>query len=347
MVCCVADGVTVRLSAPSEYIVLQGEIEVTYSIRDKNLTDPWIQLIELGEVNDTVVTSVPVPVQHPEGTLSFRCGVIEHAGSYVFRLLETAQGPILQEADQTTVKWPEFDLQLPVTHIALQDPVAAYFAPHQRICEVANPRVRFYIDLVYYGNNDSAIGSIDAQIAQRQNYKDLIHRIELSSLNQYSSGQILFQCNLLDQAGIYQVQLISLYDPLQPIATSNPMILVWSPLYKLDIRTSSVFPCNSFLTVTYRHPPCIGDEDKVRLYKVIRLTQSSIASPTNLLYIGEQRVRFEASTVSFECPMFHESSLGYCFKYVSRAANGAVAEQTSLCVPANRQTGSSHLYFKF
>jgi hypothetical protein len=91
--------------------------------------------------------------------------------------------------------------------------------------------------------------------------------------------------------------------------------------------------------VRHEQPRCTGTGDKVRLYKVILQAESSVASPQNLVYVAEQRVRPAVGAVTFDCQLFDDTVIGYCFKYVSIATSGAVTEQANLCLPTDPKLG--------
>lgn len=89
----------------------------------------------------------------------------------------------------------------------------------------------------------------------------------------------------------------------------------------------------------HEQPRCTGTSDKIRLYKVVLNADITVASSQQLVYVTERRVRPAAGAVTFECELFQDSVIGYCFKYVTIATNGAVTDQASLCLPTDPKLG--------
>ena len=58
-------------------------------------------------------------------------------------------------------------------------------------------------------------------------------------------------------------------------------------------------------------------------------------------YVTEVRVREKQRSVAFDCSLFRESTVGYCFKYVSSSNSGAVYEQRTVCLPSTVDPGKS------
>ncbi len=323
------------LSAKRNYTAFQGEISVKYSYPSNiTLPDGRVQLVNLK--TGSVVMSVPMVPGFSEAELTFQCGAVDHAGKFVFQMVRKNGGEVLKETEVMYVKWPTFQLTLPVTHKVLEGSVTLKFAPESSLCRVVNKDSTFTIDVNYYGKDDSTL-HIEDVIKNRP--KILVHRQEIQEFYQMREVSMTFNCSLIDLAGIYQVHFTFLKQISKPIAVSNIMIAEWSNKYSLEYQRPSIFPCRSYVTIVYDFPQCTGNEDKIRLYKMIRITESSRASPTNLVYVGEARVKISRSTVSFECSQFHEVNRGYCFKYVSMAKKGAVSEQEVLCIPTQNQPG--------
>lgn len=65
----------------------------------------------------------------------------------------------------------------------------------------------------------------------------------------------------------------------------------------------------------------------------------SVAPPTSMEYIAEQRVLRGQHKLHFDCNLFTERYVEYCFVYVSQAITGAVADVRMDCVPTLPLTG--------
>uniref|UniRef100_A0A1B0DKS2 Uncharacterized protein n=1 Tax=Phlebotomus papatasi TaxID=29031 RepID=A0A1B0DKS2_PHLPP len=86
--------------------------------------------------------------------------------------------------------------------------------------------------------------------------------------------------------------------------------------------------------VLFEYPACILDQaDRVRLFAKLRADVASLAPPTSLHYVTEQRVVRGQHSLHFDCDLFSEKYVEYCFVYVSQAISGAVADIRMDCVP--------------
>lgn len=72
---------------------------------------------------------------------------------------------------------------------------------------------------------------------------------------------------------------------------------------------------------------------RVRLFGKLRANVASLAPPTSMEYISEQRVFRGQHKLHFNCELFVERFVEYCFVYVSQAISGAVADVRMDCVP--------------
>lgn len=71
----------------------------------------------------------------------------------------------------------------------------------------------------------------------------------------------------------------------------------------------------------------------MRLFAKLRADVASLAPPTSLHYITEQRVIRGQHSLYFDCDYFSEKYIEYCFVYVSQAISGAVADVRMDCLP--------------
>lgn len=86
--------------------------------------------------------------------------------------------------------------------------------------------------------------------------------------------------------------------------------------------------------VLFEYPACILDQaDRIRLFGKLRADVGSMAPPTSLHYITEQRVIRGQHSMHFDCDFFSEKYVEYCFVYVSQAISGAVADVRMDCLP--------------
>lgn len=111
----------------------------------------------------------------------------------------------------------------------------------------------------------------------------------------------------------------------------------WSKQFVFNVNAQSVFPCDSLsggITVSYHYPSCILESgDRVRVYARLRADVASLAPPSSLEYVAEQRIVKGQRSLHFDCDLFTELYVEYCFVYVSQAITGAVADVRIDCVP--------------
>ena len=324
------------LDAPRTYTLFSSDISVSCGIPSTTtLPEARLILVDLHHHNITLSS----PILYPEQELTFRCGLLDHPGQYVFRIIEREGGITLMESAIMRAAYPEFMLTWPWRLKALEEDVILQVTTPVSICDVINSYRRIFIDVVYFGRNDTSLGlTLEQMLAIHP--KQNIQRHEITHLSQVQDFSMTWLCPLFDQAGLYQVEFISNYDPVIPMASSNIMLVEWSDEYGLEYREQSIFPCYRYITLSYTHPRCAGSDDKIRMFRLIHVAESSLASPTNLEYVMESRVNIGASVVTFDCSYFHEEFPGYCFKYVSVAQSShAVTEQATLCIPTTDQPG--------
>ena len=268
-----------------------------------------------------------------KGVALFPCGVIDHAGKFVFKMFKTGTNRMLAESNVLVVDWPEFVFELPRTHVTQSYDVTMKVTKVTATCAPIHASGKYRLDVVYHGLNDSETGGID----HRSSFVTV--KKQIGKLNELKD--ILLHCNYFDQAGMYQVLLKYVHGTQSVIASSNIMTTTWNDNYELRPDRNSIFPCKNTFIIRYKHPPCIGNRDKIRLYSRVFQAQRSVASPANLTYLTESRVKVGRRGTTFKCGLFHEDVTGYCFKYVSIALSGAVSEKVMKCVSSLDKAGES------
>lgn len=98
--------------------------------------------------------------------------------------------------------------------------------------------------------------------------------------------------------------------------------------------------------MSYHYPSCILESgDRVRVYAKLRANVASLAPPSSLEYIAEQRIVKGQRSLHFDCDLFTELYVEYCFVYVSQAITGAVADVRIDCVPTLPVSGEGNFPF--
>lgn len=64
--------------------------------------------------------------------------------------------------------------------------------------------------------------------------------------------------------------------------------------------------------------------------------------PTKLHYVSEHRIVKGRNNVYFDCDLFSEKYIEYCFVYVNQAINRAYTNINTNCVPTLPITGGYH-----
>lgn len=108
-----------------------------------------------------------------------------------------------------------------------------------------------------------------------------------------------------------------------------------------NVHARSIFPCeNMGIGVLFEYPACILDHgDRVRVFGKLRADVMSLVPPTTLEYVSERRVVRGQHSLHFDCELFSERYVEYCFVYVSQAISGAVADVRMDCVPTTAANG--------
>ena len=325
----------------STYVALSGDLHVIYSL-PANVTLPpniIVQLI-LFDVQKNATGSVletfnlPIARSH-SGEFTYICGKIDLPGSYKVRLLESLKAPALAETRLLTVVWPQLNMTMPVAHTALSGEIPLYILEQNHIehrhCRSAHENREYYVEIV---RNVSGEGSEGAGKS-----KQLVDKISITGLENLIGAELMFECPMFDQAGVYQAYIRFEGEPEPPVAASNEMQVTWSSAYMLStLKATSVFPCKNNFKVQYGHATCqSAGGDKIRLYEQLKRAKGNVASPVDLKYVGERRIETtEGATsgfVTFECELFQATSIGYCFKYLSASSNGAIRIQKTICLP--------------
>lgn len=102
------------------------------------------------------------------------------------------------------------------------------------------------------------------------------------------------------------------------------------------MHTRSIFQCDAHgggVAVLFQYPDCILQNDKIRLFGSLRADVASSLPPTTLHYITEQKIQKGKYSLHFECDLFSEKYVEYCFVYVNQAITGAVSDVRMDCVP--------------
>ena len=122
----------------------------------------------------------------------------------------------------------------------------------------------------------------------------------------------------------------------------------WSEQFVFNVHARSIYPCDSGsggVSVLFEYPSCRLPGDRVRVYGRLRADVASLAPPSSLHYIAELKAPPGRHTLTFDCEIFTERFVEYCFVYVSQAITGAMAEVRVDCIPTFPLEGKSKSIF--
>lgn len=328
-VCAVAvKANNVTLTTSSQYELYSGDLDVSVSFPSTlNISSASLELVSL--LDDRRVTAHQVPAGFV-GDISVKCGAVDFAGQFVFQLvdrLDPARSHVVARTSPVNVSWPSsaVTLLLPSTHRALTSRLHLTVDVANLQCDSVHQGVYYELQLLYLGRDESD-GFQTQQVVDSKKFPTLVS---------LGAQQMTYACRLIDQAGIYEAVITSSHDSRFVVAKSNHLTVSWSAAYKLKVDVDTVLPCNKQLVVEFTQPSCSRSDDKLRLYA----QRGTHPISSQLHYVTERRVINDESSVSFACRLFKPNDTSYCFKYISTANNGAVNEQTTLCLPTNNSTG--------
>ncbi|XP_075162735.1 thrombospondin-1 like protein golden goal [Haematobia irritans] len=233
------------------------------------------------------------------------------------------------------VRWPSAEMIVsPVRLTTYPDgPVEVTLRFPEVNCENAWKREdlpEFWLELIYCGKERACSQLMPHNISK----SSILFAEQVRGFPKEKSLRL--SCDLFGLAGNYAVQLRPMVPaPHLPI-TRRYLAVDWSEKYVFNVYARSIFPCDPHtgIGVLYEYPACILDQgDRVRVYAKLRADVASLKPPTTLHYIAEQRVVKNQYSLYFNCELFTEKYVEYCFVYVTQAISGAVADVRMDCVP--------------
>ncbi|XP_031778094.1 uncharacterized protein LOC103315518 isoform X2 [Nasonia vitripennis] len=292
-----------------------------------------LRVLRLDGFAAEAVGEVPVQVPNVAGvnvSLVVPCGLFSRGGSYSLELRR--RGALLRRAG-LEVRWPQPALALEPQRLESfpSQPVLASLEYAGVSCEPAAglPVPRFSLQLVYCGASVLSCDPRNRSQAQRaaELYSEEVRGFPAQRL-------LTLRCEFFGLAGHYALRLRP--GPAEPSApTSSAYIKVeWSDLFVFNVRARSVYPCSAGgVSVLFEYPACRLPGDRVRLYGRLRADVASLAPPSSLHYVAELKAPPGQHGLAFDCELFTERFVEYCFVYVSQAYSGAMSEVRVDCIP--------------
>ncbi|XP_055696759.1 uncharacterized protein LOC129797908 isoform X1 [Phlebotomus papatasi] len=340
-----------RLLVPVTYTALEGDLRV--QLQNVQLDDLGHKnqdhRLHITRIEDSSRTTVGIIDIYPDPfsnvtQITVPCQYFLRGGLYEFEVVgsdvttqkssRSDNPPKERLRQQLDVRWPMAKLSVTPESIGTypQEPVDVILEFPSVECNFPNTDSldvpEFWLELNYCG-----------------------HEIYCDSMN-VTKSQILYaeqvrgfprtrivklRCELFGLAGHYVLKLRPT-PPTPNIVSASAFIKAdWSDQFVFNVHARSIFPCDPMtggIGVLFEYPACILDQaDRVRLFAKLRADVASLAPPTSLHYVTEQRVVRGQHSLHFDCDLFSEKYVEYCFVYVSQAISGAVADIRMDCVP--------------
>ncbi|XP_024893333.1 uncharacterized protein LOC112468411 isoform X1 [Temnothorax curvispinosus] len=271
------------------------------------------------------------------------CGVFSRGGIYTLRLqykfstvaarynTAIAGLPEIEMSSALDVKWPTPSLLLESQHFGTypSQPVIATIKYNGISCVPANgvPVAAYILQLIYCGTTAAACDPQNNGRMQVLYYEEI---------NGFASPKIVkLKCEFFGLAGNYALRLkASDVNPSAP-TTSAYIKVEWSDEFSFNVHARSIYPCegSAGISVLFQYPACRLQGDRVRVYGRLRADVSSLAPPSALHYVAELKAAPGKHSLNFDCDIFTEKFIEYCFIYVSQAITGAMAEVKLACIP--------------
>ncbi|XP_053681200.1 uncharacterized protein LOC128732063 [Anopheles nili] len=349
-----------RLVLPSSYTALGDDLDVQLHADPLELATVERLKLQIARHlpagGGTVATTldIRVDVNHNVTQIKVPCHHFLHGGHYELVVLEdnASQAQLGQQMDERLrqpleVSWPSVRLDITPnrTDTYPEGLVQGLLEFADVRCQLPTHGVdsldlpELWLELFYCGKSVESCshGNTSEPFSRAQ----VLYTEQVRGLPR--NRTIAFRCDLFGLAGFYGLHLKpGTGRPVDPtmaaILQARALLQAdWSKQYVFTVHTRSIFPCDPHgpgIRVLFQYPVCILNQaDRVRLFAKLRADVLSLAPPTSLHYISEQRVTKGQHAAYFECDLFYEKYVEYCFVYVSQAISGAVADIRMDCVP--------------
>ncbi|KAF0754158.1 thrombospondin type-1 domain-containing protein 1 isoform X2 [Aphis craccivora] len=330
------------LNVTSNYTALMSDLNI-------DLLEPGIavQLYEANNDNYTLMGTMPVDRNWQNITI--HCGVITKGGHYIIQLISnnTIEYDDVFQDGQTV----EFDVRWPGASLSFEPKrITTYPDPWQQVviimkfegpqCEpaVGSAVPMLWLDLIYCGLSANACKNVSRESSRGSMEHLIVHSEQIRGYPRFR--KIPLKCDIFGIAGFYTAVL---RPPTRQTAFTHVMdgqLEVFpSNKFTLDVDGKSLFHCDNYgggVPVTFQYPSCIlPTSDKIRLFGRQREDVSTLLPPTKLHYISEHRIIKGRHSVYFDCELFSEKYIEYCFVYVNQAINRAYTNIKTKCVPTS------------
>lgn len=246
--------------------------------------------------------------------------------------------PELKVSPQKFGTYPENPVKVLVSFPDVECEITRATALRANISEKLLPE--FWLELIYCGEETVCDGATSNNTKSSVLYAEQI-------LGYPQERRITLKCELFGFAGHYAIMLRPTKPTPSFVTAISYVQADWSKKFVFNVHARSIFPCDPHtgVGVLFEYPACILDKsDRVRLYAKLRADVASLKPPTSLHYVTEQRVNKGKHSLHFDCELFSEKYVEYCFVYVSQAITDAVADVRMDCVPTLPVKGGFFLF---
>ncbi|KAK0170185.1 hypothetical protein PV328_010778 [Microctonus aethiopoides] len=289
-------------------------------------------------IGEVVVETSTTSVENV--SLTIPCGFFSRGGAYSLQLQRRsvpASGKFMdvngvQMRTTLDVRWPTPSLTLEPQHFNTypDQPVLARLEYTGISCapDKSIPVDTYSLQLIYCG---ASVLSCDPR------NKSNVQMLYSEEITGFPIQKILnLRCEFFGLAGHYALRLKPSDINSTAPTTSAYIKVEVSNQYVFNVHARSVYPCDGSsggLSVLFEYPSCRLQGDRVRVYGRLRADVASLAPPSTLHYVAELKAPPGKHMLTFDCEIFTEKFVEYCFVYVSQAINNAMAEVRVDCIP--------------
>ncbi|XP_078041481.1 thrombospondin-1 like protein golden goal isoform X1 [Augochlora pura] len=342
-----------EINSPSSHLAFSGDLTV-FIVKNEMLGDaedsekldsdsnesPVLRILYLFDDISELVGEIQLeklPSENETISIVIPCGYFTRGGIYALRLeykYKNSTVPVTsfyQTTKNVDVKWPTPNIFLDsheidtypnkrvMTTVRYND---ASCGPSENV-----PVAVYILQLIYCG------ASVSACYLHNNTHTQVLYYEEVRGF--VPEKTVFFRCEFFGLPGNYAVQLkASSANPTAP-NTSLYFKVNWSEEFKLTVHARSIYPCEGpgGVAVLFEYPSCRLEGDRVRVYGRLKADVTSVASPSSLHYITESRSIPGKHSLTFDCDLFTEKYVEYCFIYVSQAITGAMMDVKMSCIP--------------
>ncbi|KAK9880256.1 hypothetical protein WA026_010131 [Henosepilachna vigintioctopunctata] len=343
----------IAVSIPSTHTILSGDFQIRIES-----SSPTPLLVALSRIEGSTIEQLTNFSISPKQQTDYKsnvtyatipCEYFSREGKYHILVKKKGQDSVPgslvhKEITSSDVISQTVDVKRPMPQLKVtpeiiqtypKQPVVATVEFPESMCQptancLEKELIDFQIELQYCGHSPSS-----CDIFSRQNNSlQILYAKQL--LDFPGSQNISLDCKYFGLAGHYAVLLKSTHLNTWLLLKAAFIKADWSEEFVFNVHTQSIFPCdrhNGGITVLFQYPACIMlTGDRVRLFARHRANVAALAPPTTLEYVAEQKVLKGSNKLKFDCDLFSERFIEYCFVYVSQAITGAVADVRMDCV---------------